>query len=142
MSNGFSIDVNGMEAVFSKLTGLLGIAEKIKPVVETSTRRCLNGATSLAPVGETGELQGSGQYEMSPDGLSGTIRFTSDHAVFNELGTGRRGADSHYPDEKAEDYRYGRKAGMHAKPFLYPAFQAELEQLPKDVRDVVVGIVP
>lgn len=97
-----------------------------------ATRACsatadhvLTQASVLVPV-ESGELLGSGNVTHENDGVNpaSQVNFDSEHAAFNEFGTGLRGASSEGRGPYAYDPDW---PGMPATPYLRPALDASRE---------------
>jgi hypothetical protein len=82
----------------------------------------LREAQDLVPV-RTGELRDSGHIEVvaSRDTVDVSVVFDSPHAVYVELGTGRRGAAS--PGAGPGPYN-PNWPGMPARPYIRSAFDA------------------
>lgn len=79
-----------------------------------------DGSQALVPV-DTGELKESGEIVIDDSGktVTGRVRYTSDHAEFNEFGTGQRGAASAGAGAGPYDENW---PGMPATPFLRPPY--------------------
>ncbi len=72
--------------------------------------------------------------------IEGGISANVEHAVFVEMGTGRRGRESPSPPKTPDDELYHREdwAGMSAQPFMYPAYVNAQEEAPKIVKENII----
>ena len=87
---------------------------------------------------DTGDLRDSGSLTVDSTETTATahITFDSDHAVFNEFGTGIRGAAS----EGAGPYPYDPNwPGMAAIPFLRPAADEERKNILPAIEEGIAG---
>ena len=88
--------------------------------VDEASERIFTEALALVPY-KTGELHDSGALIPATDQggqVVGGFEFTSDHAVYVEYGTGRRGASSPGAGEGPYDPNW---PGMAAQPYVRPA---------------------
>jgi hypothetical protein len=87
---------------------------------------------------DTGDLRDSGSLSVESEGtkVTASIVFDSDHAAYNEFGTGIRGAAS----EGAGPYPYDLNwPGMAAIPFLRPAADEEKPNVPAAISEGIAG---
>jgi HK97 gp10 family phage protein len=101
------------------------VDEAVQAAITAWSERVLETAKSIVPV-DTGELRDSGQVVVN--GTYAAVEFTSDHAVYVEYGTGRRGAASPGAGPGPYDPNW---PGMRAQPYLRPAFDAHRDEAPQ-----------
>ncbi len=109
-------DTSGIDKILANLQ------ERAQEVVDVTSRGVQAGAQNRAPIGETGVLRGS--IEVVPvQPLVNDVVVGAEYGVYNELGTGRRGAAS--PIDRPPGITYSASwPGMPAHPFLIPAVEA------------------
>lgn len=103
-------------------------------------RAVLETAQALVPV-RSGDLRNSGHIVVTQTrgSISAAVVFDSDHSVFVEFGTGRRGASS----AGAGDVPYNPNwPGMPAQPYLRPAFDEHRNEAQGMVRETIAVAVP
>jgi hypothetical protein len=111
---------------FARLEAAL--VPRITAAVDNATQEVLKVALQRVPV-DTGELASSGGAESEWKGhaVTGSVSFTADHAVYVEMGTGIRGAESPGAGEGAV---YSPTwPGMRAQPYLRPALDESKEAI-------------
>jgi HK97 gp10 family phage protein len=101
------------------------VDEAVTSAITQWAERVLQTAQAIVPV-DTGELRDSGRVVVQDKYAA--VEFTSDHAVYVEYGTGRRGAAS--PGAGPGPYN-PNWPGMKAQPYLRPAFEEHREEAPQ-----------
>ena len=86
---------------------------------------------------DTGELKASGHVEVVSD-TSAAVIYDSDHAMYNEYGTGIRGAASPGAGPGPYDPNW---PGMAAIPFLRPALDSTRPEVLEVFRDNMAAAV-
>ena len=116
-----TITIKNLERLQNKLDKL-GNAD-ITRVVRNATTFVHAQAKMLAPR-DTGDLAGSIHMAVNKEGneVIGKVYTNNDHAVFNEFGTGIRGASSNVEAPVSLTYK-ADWPGMYAQPFMYPALK-------------------
>jgi len=141
----FSLTIVGAAEVKKRMTKAAQASnKKTGEAMGLTARNVVDLAKSYAPVA-FGRLKRSikAQPVQGADGKSKTITVAigvfdppaNRYAAFVEFGTGRRGARSRLRGQarearKALGYKYGKKSGMRARPYLFPAFEIATQQLP------------
>lgn len=131
----FSFSVTGLDEAIANLKGLADIKDDAVAFLDQKGSEILDIAGANVPR-LTGELASSGYKVLDPENLTVEVGFDSPHAVFVELGTGRRGAASS-TDPAVEGYEHGGKPGMDAQPFLWPATEQVVQSMLEDVGKLV-----
>lgn len=98
-----------------------------------------NDAVNLAPH-DTGALQRSIDFDISPDGTKGVIYSNLEYAPYVELGTGiyatkGGGRDTPWSYESHDGWHTTR--GMRAQPFLEPAVQQNTTKIRECFEDLL-----
>lgn len=121
-------------------SGATAAADKIKArakvAVENSCKFIYDESQNLVHV-DSGDLKDSGEIIIDEydSGITGHVVYHSDHAVYNEFGTGRRGAES----EGAGPYAYNPNwPGMTAIPFLRPALDICRSQIEAEFKAIAI----
>lgn len=113
-----SITVSGLSAAVKALRELpRDIDQLVNPLVEKSVQAIEDDARARAPFDEF-ELRNDISSQMLPGGNKGEVKSAVDHSVPVEFGT--------------ED--------TPAQPFMFPAFQAEVKVLRKELRALVADL--
>ena len=102
---------------------MAAIAPRVEAAVTNGANAVLEISRQYCPV-DTGELVSSGGVEVEMKGLQivGAVSYTSGHAAYVEMGTGRRGAESGHG---APGITYNPNwPGMAGSPFLRPALDS------------------
>ena len=105
---------------------------KLVPLLTTGAQNAANAvleiSQGLVPV-DTGELKASGGTSVEWVGtkVSGYVVYTSEHAAYNEFGTGRRGeASGHGGPGISYDPNW---PGMPGSPYIRPALDIGRQQI-------------
>lgn len=116
-----TITIKNLERLQKKLDKLSNA--DITSVVRKATTFVHAQAKLLAPR-DTGNLAGSIHMNIEKDGKAviGKVYTNTNYAVFNEFGTGQKGASSKVEAPVALTYR-ADWSGMPAHPFMYPALK-------------------
>jgi HK97 gp10 family phage protein len=134
------------------------IADAAEKALLQGMKRVQADAKRLAPV-DTGQLRNSitASVERAPDGdIVGTVGTNAAHAAANEFGSGPVGEASPkilppgmkinyrktgwvYKNLKTGNYVYTR--GQAARPFLYPAFKQNQDQIRENVAKAIRAAV-
>lgn len=94
---------------------------------------------------DTGQLRNSIISEYSEENGKYTANVTvgAEHGIYNEFGTGERGAETNNNKEQAVSYTKEKNGkpylGMKATPFFYPAVYNAREVYKKDMKEVLKG---
>ena len=102
---------------------MAAISARAREAVTQGANAVLDISRQYVPV-DTGDLASSGGVELedNPTGPVAFVTYSSDHAAFNEFGTGRRGAES---GNAAPGITYSPTwPGMSGHAFLRPALDA------------------
>ena len=99
----------------------------VQLAVEQACQLISEEAKAIVPV-RTGELRDSIGWSAETEGnkVIGTVSATAAHAIFVEMGTGRRGAES--PDRGPGPYSMSWP-GMSPRPYLRPAVDVAREEV-------------
>lgn len=129
-------------AIISRIAKSAGIG------AEQWAIQTLEDAQNLVPV-RTGELRDSGHMETAEEttAFTASVVFDAGHSMFVEFGTGLSGSGT-YPFPLPQsgvpitgawiyDYRGIGWKGMEARPYLRPAFDANVDKAEEVIRDTV-----
>jgi len=96
---------------------------RIQLIINKWVYKIHGDAVRLAPVNKKIGLGGQlrSQIRVEIEILAAAVVAGADYSIFQELGTGRRGAASGAP--AVDGYVYGGRAGIPAQAFLFPAFE-------------------
>ena len=142
----FEIDLTGLEGVELALENAM---DRVLPAaakgIRSGSEDIVDTAQDLVPV-KSGELLGSIvsiEPEIKDTSVRGGVEATADYALYVELGTGIRGADSELPAGMPEATYTPDWPGQKAQPFLYPAYKANQgkvrEAVAEEIRKAVGG---
>ena len=122
-----TITIKNLERLQKKLDKLSNA--DMTSVVRKATTFVHAQAKMLAPR-DTGDLAGSIHMNTEKDGKTviGKVYTNTNYAVFNEFGTGQRGASSKVEAPVSLTYR-ADWAGMSAQPFMYPALKGSKQYI-------------
>lgn len=115
--------LEGLDELFANLDALGGNVRKVsKKSLHISTKKIQAQAKFLAAVGKTGQLHNSIKTKTheTDDGVEAKVYTNVEHAVYNEFGTGQRGANEDIngnPINHRADWK-----GMKPQPFMSPAY--------------------
>lgn len=131
-------DLNNALKKISAFDGKSRMAQS--KVLKNATRRIKNGAIRRVSV-RTGELKQSIKSSYSDDKMVGIVRAKAPHAHLIEFG--HRGAIVKPKKKKAMkigENTFAAKAVLppvKAKPFIIPAFEAEVPKIIKDLQQAI-----
>lgn len=116
-----TVTIKNLDRLKDKLSKLSN-ADITKAVKDATT--FVHAQAKLLAPRDKGDLAGSIHMTVTNEGKSviGKVYTNNDHAVFNEFGTGQRGASSPVQAPVALEYR-ADWAGMQAQPYMYPALK-------------------
>lgn len=138
MSSGITVTIEGYNELMRKFGDKIpaAVIEGAKNGVNRAVVLVEGKATNLAPV-DTGDLRhkmGFDKATISGNTATGKVYNTSDHAMYVEFGTGRRGNGSYtYPTDVTLAYK-DDWAGMVAQPYLGRALHTSKEQITQLVK--------
>ena len=139
----FRIEVKGLDDVLDVL-GSFCDGEKLHRALELSAEEVRKEAAARAPVAEEngGDLRDS--ITSSVEGNRATVGTNSDHAIFNEYGTGIKGDPkvAHTTKESwvaPPPFGYKTIYGMEARPFMVPALKNNKDKIKRIFREVYSG---
>lgn len=140
-----SENIKGLSSLLQKLNRLGGNSLTTLEKSMSKNIKLIQGeAKELCPV-DTGDLRNSinTKVEVTGTTVKGIIYTNSDHAPYQEFGTGQRGAESQSPP-KADDVELSYREdwiGIPAQPFLYPALKNNedkvKELIGKDIKKTI-----
>lgn len=110
--------------------------QAFKDVVADSAMRIEQNAKGNCPV-DTGRLRSDIKIRFTKEGLAAYIGTDVFYAPFVEFGTGRRGAASNVQVPPEVTYVYGPRPGQPARPFLFPALEAERPTFEQNTKNVL-----
>lgn len=110
------------------------MARDFATLINNSSLSIQNRARELVPV-DTGRLRSSIRAQFYKNGLAAEISTNVNYAMFVEFGTGRRGSAT--GTNLPPGYQHGARNGVHARPFLWPAFEEARGPFEKGLKDVV-----
>lgn len=117
--------IEGLDELLATLSMLGGdIKQSAKKGLGRGAKRIQKNAKLLAPV-DTGQLRNSikTKTKTTSEGVEAKVYTNVEHAVYNEFGTGVRGASSHTEKPEGANISYNsRWMGMSPRPFLTPAY--------------------
>jgi HK97 gp10 family phage protein len=139
-----SRNIIGLDKLLNKLSELGGdVVGTLEKSVGKNVKLVQRDAKYLCPV-DLGDLRNSinTKTEVSSTGVKGIVYTNSDHAAYQEFGTGQRGSASPSPPKADIDLEYREDwAGIEAQPFLYPALKNQedkvVERIKKDVKTAI-----
>lgn len=127
-----SIKVEGLEELVKKLEGAVSNEIIHKGIARTAS--FVQGQAKLLAPADTGDLRNSIKVSRVENN-SAEVYTNSDHAMFNEYGTGSKGDPEvfHTTKEKwtykGTDGQFHTTHGMKPRPFMRPAAKAGEEQI-------------
>lgn len=148
---GYMSDIN---VVLMRLMNIPAmVAEALEKGMHTAGEKVQGDATRLVPV-DTGQLRVSITERLEIDGkdIVEIVGTNAKHAMYNEFGTGPVGAASpkHLPPGFEPTYRsdgwvytlddgatFIRTKGQPAKPFLYPAFVQNKQNIENIIHNAI-----
>lgn len=143
--------IEGLDELLANLSGLDGdIEQSCLKGGRRGMKKVQKNAKYLAPTGETGELRNSIKEtgEINGDEVNCKVYTNCEHAVYNEFGTGQRGAESNIERPDGIAYKADWK-GMAAQPFMTPAYlhakntgeveQEVIKSIEQDIRKLGSG---
>jgi len=119
---------------FARLEAL--IVPKLQAGIHDACAIVLDVSRQEVPV-DTGELASSGGFtvELKSQQVIGTVEYGTDHAAYNEFGTGRRGSESGH---SAPGISYDAAwPGMPGHPYLRPALDSTRGEVLEAVKDAL-----
>lgn len=126
-----TVSVKGLDDIIKRLDEM--VSDEIIDSGVAKTAALIQGqAKLLAPV-DTGDLRRSIKLNIA-DGHTAEVYTNSDHAIFNEYGTGTKGDKevAHTTKEswvyKGTDGKYHTSHGMMPRPFMRPAAEEGARQ--------------
>lgn len=151
------ISLSGLEGVMNILDRMDEgeILQAARKGLQAGLQDIRGEAQMLCPV-DTGELSNSIKTRTRIEGgtLIGETYTANDHAIFVEMGTGPKGEANHagvdpemaakvtYSPKgwtyKAKDGSFRHTRGMPARPYLYPAFVAQSENVKRKIARAVI----
>ena len=119
-------NTKGIAELITKLNSLgVNVTDVLEKSIAKNVKLVQAEAKTLCPV-DLGDLRNSisTKVEKSSTGVKGVIFTNSDHAAYQEFGTGQRGSESPSPPKSDADLSYREDwTGIKAQPFLYPALK-------------------
>lgn len=138
----------GYTTLVKRLKDVGGSPEKVsKRVIKRTVTIAAGDARARAPVGDHKQTDNGGvrlrdtiSERVENDGMIGTVVSSASgpraHVLYNEFGTGQRGAGSPAPPKWDGPLSYRADwPGMAARPFMFPAIEAQREEYPKRMRN-------
>lgn len=136
--------VERLDALTAKLESMKGNAvSAVKRGVGYGLKRIQAGAKAKCAV-DTGRLRASIVTDLQTDGttVTGTVGTNVEYAPYVEFGTGQEGDETvAHTAKKSWTYCSGGKfyttSGTAPRPFLFPAYRENEEQVKQDIRNAV-----
>jgi HK97 gp10 family phage protein len=129
------VELAGLKKAISGISAFnIAKSQAVKDAVNTAALNVQKGAKKRCAV-DTGRLRSSIAIEPFNGGLSMKVGTKVNYAPFVEFGTGQRGGKSGV--EPPDGYEYGKRKGMPAQPFLFPAWDEERPEFIKALKDVL-----
>lgn len=130
------MSINGVERLLKKLDKLGGNSEEVLYKNLQKQGELVKGeAKTLCPV-DTGDLRKS--IRKSTKRYKGKIvakvYTNSDHAIYVEFGTGKKGEASNTNSNVEVTYKQDW-SGMEAQPYLYPALKNNEDRVMKNIKE-------
>jgi HK97 gp10 family phage protein len=133
------IQIKGLEELTAEVEALSGAMNlALKLGVLKSLAKITASEKSLA-ARDTGEMAQKTHFEMLQvvKGIVGRTYNNARHAVYNEFGTGQRGAASPNDNPNVNPKYSADWLGMAAQPFMYPGYLQAEGEVKRTLRDAI-----
>lgn len=142
----FTVKIQGLESVLKKIERYdKALGEGVINELSQGAKNIAAVAKVNAPTGKTGALAASGGFDISQP-YRKSIFFTAPYAPYVEFGTGSKVFQSvngfaFTPEMKdfAREFYVNGMGRMPARPYLFPAYSAEIVQIRKRIRNLFFG---
>nr|WP_302596472.1 HK97-gp10 family putative phage morphogenesis protein [uncultured Cellulosilyticum sp.] len=123
------LEIKGLNSLMAKLSNTPNVIKQglYKGVGKTMT--VIEGDAKDICAVDKGELRNSihSKTVIKGDSIEGTVGTNKEYAVYVEMGTGQRGAESPSPPKAPVDGYREDWTGMEAQPYLYPSLMQNKE---------------